>query len=107
MNQPFLGLRTAIYHVSDLAAATAWYTQLLGFEPYFKEPFYVGFNVAGYELGKSPRRRNLLGRKRCTSHACATARTRSHPIRSAERCGRWHLGGHGVRPLGQYIGSDS
>ena len=49
-----LGLRTAIYRVSDLAAARDWYTEVLGFGPYFDEPFYVGFNVAGYELGLQP-----------------------------------------------------
>ena len=46
-----LGLRTAIYPVGDLARAKAWYTQLLGQAPYFDQPFYVGFNVGGFELG--------------------------------------------------------
>ena len=50
----FLGLRTVIYPAPDLAAAKAWYTALLGFEPYFDEPFYVGFDVGGYELGLHP-----------------------------------------------------
>ena len=49
-----LGLRTAIYHVDDLPKAKAWYAQVLGIEPYFDEPFYVGFNVGGYELGLNP-----------------------------------------------------
>jgi catechol 2,3-dioxygenase-like lactoylglutathione lyase family enzyme len=48
------GLRTVIYPAPDLAAATAWWSALLGFPPYFDEPFYVGFNVAGYELGLLP-----------------------------------------------------
>ncbi len=26
----------------------------LGFGPYFDQPFYVGFNVGGYELGLDP-----------------------------------------------------
>ncbi len=51
----FLGLRTVIYPAPDLAAAKAWYTRLLGVEPYFDEPFYVGFSVAGYELALGPR----------------------------------------------------
>jgi predicted enzyme related to lactoylglutathione lyase len=50
----FLGLRTAIYHVDDIAKGKAWYAQVLGFEPYFDQPFYVGFNVGGYELGLQP-----------------------------------------------------
>ena len=46
----FEGLRTVIYFVSDIHKAKAWYTELLGKEPYFDEPFYIGFNVGGYEL---------------------------------------------------------
>ena len=45
------GLRTVIYPCRDLRAATDWWRALLGADPYFDEPFYVGFNVAGYELG--------------------------------------------------------
>lgn len=50
----FLGLRTLGVKVPDLAAAKAWYTDVLGVAPYFDEPFYVGFSVAGYELGLQP-----------------------------------------------------
>lgn len=50
----FLGLRTCIYPVTDLAAAKAWFTEVLGFGPYFDEPFFVGFNVGGYELALLP-----------------------------------------------------
>jgi predicted enzyme related to lactoylglutathione lyase len=48
------GLRTVIHPVTDLDAAKRWWTELLGFGPYFDEPFYVGFEVAGYELGLLP-----------------------------------------------------
>lgn len=48
------GLRTVIYHVSDLTKAKAWYTELLGFGPYFDQPFYVGYSVGGFELGLLP-----------------------------------------------------
>lgn len=48
------GLRTVIYKVDDLAAAKEFYTAVLGFGPYFDEPFYVGFSVGGYELGLDP-----------------------------------------------------
>jgi catechol 2,3-dioxygenase-like lactoylglutathione lyase family enzyme len=51
---PFEGLRTVIYPSPDLAAAKAWWTALLGFEPYVDQPFYVGFDVGGYELGLLP-----------------------------------------------------
>ena len=50
----FLGLRTAIYQVNDIEKAKKWYSSVLGFRPYFDEPFYVGFNVGGYELGLQP-----------------------------------------------------
>ncbi|HWD70991.1 MAG TPA: VOC family protein [Actinomycetota bacterium] len=49
-----LGLRSAIYAAPDLAAAKAWWTEVLGKEPYFDQPFYVGFEVGGYELGLDP-----------------------------------------------------
>jgi catechol 2,3-dioxygenase-like lactoylglutathione lyase family enzyme len=50
----FLGLRTVIYPAPDLAAASAWWSEILGMAPYFSEPFYVGFNPGGYELGLLP-----------------------------------------------------
>jgi catechol 2,3-dioxygenase-like lactoylglutathione lyase family enzyme len=49
-----LGLRTVIYPAPDLAAAKAWYTEVLGLAPYFDQPFYVGFAVGGFELGLLP-----------------------------------------------------
>ncbi|CCG98463.1 hypothetical protein FAES_0451 [Fibrella aestuarina BUZ 2] len=49
-----LGLRTVIYAAPNLDELKAWYTAVLGFEPYFDQPFYVGFNVGGYELGLDP-----------------------------------------------------
>jgi catechol 2,3-dioxygenase-like lactoylglutathione lyase family enzyme len=50
----FLGLRTVVYHVEDLETATHWYTSVLGLDPYFETPYYVGFNVGGFELGLHP-----------------------------------------------------
>ncbi len=47
-------LRTIIYHVNDLDKAKQWYTALTGINPYFDEPFYVGFDINGYELGLDP-----------------------------------------------------
>ena len=54
MPSQFIGLRTIIYHVADLQAAKQWYTGAIGIEPYFDEPFYVGFNIGGFELGLDP-----------------------------------------------------
>jgi len=49
-----LGLRTVIYRAPDIAAGKLWYTKFLGLGPYFDQPFYVGFNVGGFELGLTP-----------------------------------------------------
>jgi predicted enzyme related to lactoylglutathione lyase len=51
-----LGLRTCIFHVrpEQLDSAKAWYTSVVGIGPYFDQPFYVGFNVGGFELGLDP-----------------------------------------------------
>ena len=48
------GLRTVIYPAPDLDATKDWWRRMLGIDPYFDEPFYVGFEVAGYELGLLP-----------------------------------------------------
>jgi predicted enzyme related to lactoylglutathione lyase len=48
------GLRTVIYPVSDLTKGKDWYTQVLECDPYFDEPFYVGYSVGGFELGLIP-----------------------------------------------------
>ncbi|MGI8584432.1 MAG: VOC family protein [Chitinophagaceae bacterium] len=54
MQKEFLGLRTAIYKVPDIVTAKKWYTEAFATSPYFDMPFYVGFNIAGYELGLQP-----------------------------------------------------
>jgi len=50
----FQGLRTVAYQVEDIEEAKIWYIAATGVEPYFDEPFYVGFNIGGYELGLQP-----------------------------------------------------
>tara|TARA_B100001059_G_C17648792_1_gene483304 strand:+ start:273 stop:743 length:471 start_codon:yes stop_codon:yes gene_type:complete len=50
----FLGLRTTIYKVGDITNAKKWYSKAFGIEPYFDQPFYVGFNIGGFELGLQP-----------------------------------------------------
>ena len=66
MNINAKGLRTTIYKVDDLKAATKWYAKAFGSTPYFEEPYYVGFNIGGYELGllpektESPKTTNVL-----------------------------------------------
>ncbi len=48
------GLRTIVYPAPDLERAKTWFSAILGVEPYFDQPFYVGFNIGGYELGLDP-----------------------------------------------------
>lgn len=54
MSIPLEGLRTVIYPAPDLDFAKQWWTALLGIDPYFDQPFYVGFSIAGYELALMP-----------------------------------------------------
>ncbi len=49
-----LGLRTIVYKVSDIEQAKRWYSDVFQTKPYFDEPFYVGFNIGGFELGLQP-----------------------------------------------------
>ena len=49
-----LGLRTTIYKVSDIDKARDWYENAFETKAYFNEPYYVGFNIGGYELGLQP-----------------------------------------------------
>lgn len=43
-----------VYHITDLAKARARYSRVLEQEPYFDQPFYVGYSVGGVELGLVP-----------------------------------------------------
>ena len=76
----FLGLRTAIYHAPELEKAKAWYAEVLGSAPYFDQPFYVGFNVGGYELGLQPdaERGSRGSAAPCPTGAWRTPRPRTH-----------------------------
>jgi predicted enzyme related to lactoylglutathione lyase len=49
------GLKTIIYPVTDIARAKTLYGKLVGVEPYMDEPYYVGFNVEGQDVGLDPR----------------------------------------------------
>ncbi len=43
-----------VYPTDDIDASKAIWSAVLGIDPYFDEPFYVGFNVGGYELAPDP-----------------------------------------------------
>ncbi|WP_309641434.1 VOC family protein [Flavobacterium sp.] len=63
MKSRFLGLRTTIYKVSDLEKAKLWYNAIFETTPYFDEPFYVGYNIAGYELGIQPEENPVVSKE--------------------------------------------
>ena len=48
------GIKTVLHPVSDLAAAKAVYTALLGVPPQADAPYYVGFDVEGQHIGLVP-----------------------------------------------------
>ena len=48
------GIKTVLHPVSDVAAAKAVYTALLGIAPQRDAPYYVGFDVAGQHIGLVP-----------------------------------------------------
>lgn len=43
------GFATVSYYAADLEAATAWYAEVLGIQPYFTPPGYHEFRVGDYE----------------------------------------------------------
>src|SRR5688572_14826332 len=53
-------LRTVILHTPELRAAKDWYTRATGIQPYFDEPFYVGFEINGCEIGLDPDMTNVV-----------------------------------------------
>lgn len=75
MKREFLGLRTAIYKVPDIQAGKKWYRTILGFDPYFDQPFYVGFNVGGFELGLVPDEKSVRGNSPVAYWGVADAKT--------------------------------
>jgi predicted enzyme related to lactoylglutathione lyase len=48
------GIKIVLHPVSDVAAAKAVYTALLGIEPQADSTYYVGFDVGGQHIGLVP-----------------------------------------------------
>jgi predicted enzyme related to lactoylglutathione lyase len=72
------GLTTITYFADDVAAAVAWYTDVLGVQPYFSrdvqgKPAYVEFRIGDYqhELGLLDRRFAPAGHAEATAGAVA------------------------------------
>ncbi len=51
-------LATNVLYVSDLKQAKQWFRQIFQIQPYFDEPFYVGYDIGGFELGLLPQKRS-------------------------------------------------
>lgn len=54
MRHEGMTLHSIVHNVSDLASAKAIQAALLGVEPHTDQPYYVGFNVSGVEVGLAP-----------------------------------------------------
>lgn len=109
----FLGLRTTIYKVPDLAKAKEWYERILGVAPYFDQPFYVGFNVGGYELGLDPDMKNVKAGNNAVAYwgvASAEKAYKALLIAGAKSHGAVHDVGEGIKvatvldPFGNVFG---
>jgi catechol 2,3-dioxygenase-like lactoylglutathione lyase family enzyme len=106
----FLGLRTVVYPAPDLAASKAWWAAALGIEPYLDQPFFVGFNPGGYELGLDPNADPAVGPRTywgvrniaaAAEHIIATGAVAVEPVQDV---------GEGIKlgtfrsPLGDLVG---
>lgn len=48
------GFRTVLFPTADPVAAKAVFSELLGAAPIVDEPYYVGWNIAGQDVGLVP-----------------------------------------------------
>jgi predicted enzyme related to lactoylglutathione lyase len=48
------GIKSVVYPASDLAKAKAMFSAVLNAEPVMDEPYYVGFQVNGTDIGLDP-----------------------------------------------------
>ena len=50
------GMQTIIFPVNDLVRAKELFSIFLGSAPAYDSPYYVGFNIAGQDIGLDPQR---------------------------------------------------
>jgi len=72
-------IRSLVIPVSDLDAAKAVYTALLG-SPHTNESYYVGYNINGFEVGLNP-----AGEGGGPGGVCRRRGSRRHPRDPARR----------------------
>lgn len=68
------GIKTVLHPVSDLEAAKAVYTALLGFPPQTDESYYVGFEAEGQHIGLVPAARRRAWPRRWRTGRSRTSR---------------------------------
>ncbi len=54
MTSPTQGIKTVLHPVTDVEAAKAMYTALIGIPPQADAPYYVGFDAEGQHIGLVP-----------------------------------------------------
>jgi predicted enzyme related to lactoylglutathione lyase len=57
--EPTDGVKTILHPVTDVAAAKAVYSALLGMEPTADSDYYVGYDAAGQHIGLVPNAPNM------------------------------------------------
>lgn len=53
-HQHMNNVENIVYTVTDLETAKAIHTAVLGVERHTDQPYYVGFNIGGFEIGLTP-----------------------------------------------------
>lgn len=63
------GITTVLFPVSDVGKAKELYSKALGAEPIMDEPYYVGWRIAGQDIGLNPNghRQGWTGPVCCTN----------------------------------------
>ena len=94
-------INTIIYPVTDLEAAKAVFTAALGSGPTTDQPYYVGFEVDGQQVGLDPKARATVSTGRSPSCTSPTSRPPGRrcwtPARRSVQDPR-EVGGAGWRP---------
>ncbi len=49
-----ISIKLLVYPVTDIGKAKAFYSKLLGVEPYVDSPYYVGYRAGDLEVGLDP-----------------------------------------------------
>ncbi len=110
-----LGLRTVVVYVrtEQLEEAKKWYAAVVGVAPYYDTPYYVGFNVGGFELGIHPEGTPgpggvcaYWGTADVAAESEAPPRSRREARQRCAGCGRGDQGRYRLRSIRQPLWGD-